>query len=244
MKMNNEIDWTPTVQKDITTDGVKAYEVSTQATAANGVILKITAAISESQVRDSLRNRALNPNCVKFSVELFNLVPHYNNTKYAIVASLEAKSATLASQVTKKDTTDSPVDTTAAAGEGEVAVGTGGGFTWVKSATANFTNNVVNSNVPIVVSTVSVDDSGWLGRINKQASDFGQDDDDFDVSEDARIVVYTFNTNVGASPTYLFWDPNAQIADSTLASSSTSSSSTTSVSSLLVAFLLFFTLFL
>jgi len=193
---------------------VKAYQVTTSITNAEGATLTLTAALAESTIRDTLHNRELNPNAVKFNVDIANLTYHSPISKIAIIASLDAIAANGLAYVPN---TNTPVDSTVA--EDELDVGTEGRVTWVNKVTTTAINGVTGS-VPITYATLGADLLSWSPNATLEALD-----SDFDGSELRTLVAFTFNTNL--QPPSYSWDPNAQTTDGpTSVTSSTGPSST------------------
>jgi len=178
--------------------------------------VKLTAAISSETVRDTLRNRRLNPNALKFSVEMDNITYHSPNSKFALIVSLDAKHGL---EQTVENVTTTPEDPTVTEGALDVDSDNSGRFTWVKWAAAKFLNTPVVSNVPITQSKLFGDVEAWTNTIA-----FSQLDNDFDITELRQLIAYTFNTN--AQPTSLEWDPNTVLSDNITISTDTESSST------------------
>jgi len=205
--------FTPTTIVPIMIGTVKAYQVTTSLTNAEGTTVTLTAALSESTVRDTLRNRQLNPNAVKFNVDFTNVVYHSPISKIAIIASLDAISA-----LVYIPNTNTPVDSTVT--EDELDVGTAGRVTWVNKVTTTAINSTTGS-VPIKYAILGTDQMNWASNATINAMDI-----DYDAAELRTIVAFTFNINTQPQPTAYSWDPNTQTGDGQTTSSGTKTKTT------------------
>jgi len=185
------------------TTGVNAWELSTTLIKSNGANITIIAAISENICRDLLRNRYLSPNAIKFNVDINNWVYTKSGTKLALVFGIDAKDS-----LHQYDFTATvPFDPTASESQILIGPSSSARLSWVQNVTAHWIDN-------------HTDPNGNYGfQLYNRSNDISwspptTDDDDYDVTEQRTIVVYTVNTY--SQPNYVWWDPAPQVDDASL----------------------------
>lgn len=203
--------WSKLVSTDISSNGTAAWDLSTSLVFSDGTRLTMTGAFAASQMRDNLHHRMLNPNAVKFSIDITNIQWTVNNSRLAIVAAIDAVSM----KRTRVNTTATPVDPNDG-GESEIDVGDNseGRLTWTQNIVASWATQNTTSNYPVIASDLLQNDVTWT----ENGTVLSGDDSDAFGDETRQIIIYSIispNTP-GMQPSSIMWDPAQQVDDATL----------------------------
>jgi len=206
------------------TNGTNGWDLSTSVSFTDGTQLTLTTAFSADQMRDTLHNRSLNPNAIKFSIDITNIAWAVNNSRLAIVSAIDAVSMNRI----MINTSANPVDPNNSESELDIGDHTEGRMTWVKNIAASFGQGVT-SNYPILSSNLLTDDTTWTSN----GTVLNGDDSDAFGDEARQIIIYSIISPIAPNmqPTSIMWDPVQQVDDATL-DTTTSTGASTSINPL------------